>query len=233
MLDWSEIVRRRLSSLGLEAPREREIVAELSTHLEEVYEEGRHRGASSREAADWALAQVSDWNNLRREICNAERGEDAMNQRTKSLWLPGMITLTLSMLWLMPLEWLDIQGRFLWMKTIYITRDSIYLTVYWPWLALLPPIGALGAYWSWRAGGGATQRVLSSVFPSLAFAAVFALALIVSLFVENLDLLRFHLKAFGLVSLNWIIVPGVALVLGALPFLRGTKVQSAREFTAA
>ena len=137
------------------------------------------------------------------------------------------------MLWLMPLEWADIQGRFLWMKTLFITRDSIYVTVYWPWLAALPVFGAAGAYLSWRAGGDASWRVLSSIFPSLALAAVFAMALVVSLFVDNLDLLAFRLKAFGLVSLNWIIVPGVALVLGALPFLRNSQQQPSREVAAA
>jgi putative ABC transport system permease protein len=59
MPDWAGEVRARLSSLRLSPTREREIVEELSQHLEDQYEQALSRGASETEARQSVL---SEWN---------------------------------------------------------------------------------------------------------------------------------------------------------------------------
>src|SRR5215217_2233366 len=54
--DWAEHVRARLSSLGLSAARENEIVEELSQHLDDRWRELIAGGASPAEATQATLA---------------------------------------------------------------------------------------------------------------------------------------------------------------------------------
>jgi hypothetical protein len=46
---WVRLVRARLSPLGLEGPREAEIVEELAEHLEEAFEESLALGRTERD----------------------------------------------------------------------------------------------------------------------------------------------------------------------------------------
>ena len=135
-----------------------------------------------------------------------------MNHRTKCLWLPGLVTMTLSMglLRAIQLPWFQAGGtqpRFL-----YMDRLS-YVTVYWPWLLALPVIGALGAYWSRRAGGKLIERVLASL---------------------DRHVSSIH-KLMGMAGglLGWVAIPGLCLVLGAAPFLRAVKEPSRDAVNAA
>jgi putative ABC transport system permease protein len=59
MPDWAREVRARLSSLQLSPPREREIVEELSQHLDDRWRELIAGGASPDEATQLTLAQFS------------------------------------------------------------------------------------------------------------------------------------------------------------------------------
>ncbi len=70
---WVRLVRARLTPLGLDGPREAEIVEELAEHLEEAYEESRALGRTAEEARADALAQFKDWRLLECEVSRAER----------------------------------------------------------------------------------------------------------------------------------------------------------------
>jgi len=70
---WVRLVRARLAPLGLEGPREAEIVEELAEHLEEAFEESRALGRTHEEARADALAQFQDWRLLECEVSRAER----------------------------------------------------------------------------------------------------------------------------------------------------------------
>jgi putative ABC transport system permease protein len=73
MHDWKHYVRERLSSLGLAAEREMEIVEELANHLESVYEDALARGASEQEASERAIELIRDWRLLECEVSRVER----------------------------------------------------------------------------------------------------------------------------------------------------------------
>jgi putative ABC transport system permease protein len=70
---WARLVRARLAPMGLDAPREAEIVEELAEHLEDAYEESLALGRTEEEARADALAQFHDWRLLECEVSRAER----------------------------------------------------------------------------------------------------------------------------------------------------------------
>ncbi|HEX8149526.1 MAG TPA: ABC transporter permease [Pyrinomonadaceae bacterium] len=70
---WVRLVRARLAPLGLDGPREAEIVEELAEHLEAAYEESLALGRTEEEARSDALAQFQDWRLLECEVSRAER----------------------------------------------------------------------------------------------------------------------------------------------------------------
>jgi putative ABC transport system permease protein len=72
MRDWKKYVREQLPPLGLNGAREQEIVEEIAQQLDDAHSEAISRGASPAEAEAHAVAQISDWPALAREIRRAE-----------------------------------------------------------------------------------------------------------------------------------------------------------------
>ncbi len=68
MPDWKSAIASRLSTLTLEAAREREIIDELSQHLNDRYDELRSGGASHDEAMRVAIDEINDEGLLAREM---------------------------------------------------------------------------------------------------------------------------------------------------------------------
>ena len=60
MPEWNELLASRLSSLRLSPAREREIIDELSQHLDDVYRERRLAGDSEDEAVSRALDEIDE-----------------------------------------------------------------------------------------------------------------------------------------------------------------------------
>jgi hypothetical protein len=166
MPDWQELVRQRLSSLALDAEEKDEVQVELAAHLEESYEVFRKEGLSEKEAVYKTFEQVEDWRDLQRRILIAKRSGHAIQKRAQQLWIPGFLTLILSMLFLVTLQKLGFRAR------MVSWRDSDIL-FYVPWLLSLPFFGALATYVSSRAGGSRRTALLASVFPVLALAGAF------------------------------------------------------------
>ena len=214
MHDWKEFVKERLGARELPGSAEEEVVAELAAHLEEAYEEACSRGFGAEAAAKLALQEVEDWRVLAEDICRAKTEEDGMNKRTKSLWLPGMVTLLGASIFLMVLQRLGFQPRFVW-------TGHVPMLFYWPWLASLPVFGALGAYLSQCAQGPVRTRLAAAAAPALVILVTFFLILPWSLAIDGFSAMRF--VYFGIGVANWVVIPGLALLVGALPFLRGAK----------
>lgn len=213
MPNWLEIVRQRLSELELDALEKEEVHAEFASHLEESYEMLCKQGLVESEAARRTLEQVSDWQELRREVSAAKRREHPMKKRLQQLWIPGFLTLILSMLFLMLLQKAGFRPR------IAGSGPSTIL-FYVPWLAVLPFIGALGAYLSSRSGGTRGTMMLASIFPALSLLAAFLLMFPIGMVVERAtgNHVDFGIVAAALLSswIGWIVAPGCALILGGL-----------------
>src|SRR6267378_2451112 len=224
MRDWRKFVHVQMAKLPLSPGTKADVVDELAGHLEEVYEGHRRQGMTEELAAQRAMRQVTDWNALQRHIRNAKKREDLMHNRVRQLWFPGFLTLTLSMGLLPMLLELGLQPRIV----SWSGPDTILFYV--PWLLTLPLFGALGAYISLRAGGSARAILFSGIFPMLSLAACFFVILPLSFVLDRSGSFQLTLAGFLGLLLCWVVAPGAALLIGALPIqiLHAGKMHSQR-----
>jgi hypothetical protein len=237
MPDWGAFVRERLARLGLGAERDEEIRAELAEHLEDAYQNALERGLPPEAAMVFAREQVPDWQRLARKIRRAGQEEDDVSHTAKTLWVPGMTALLGATLLLFvmtslvpPTTWVDAKPPMLRLADMLApgeeaepawvdARPAVLLLGIWMFSYLA--FGALGAYWSRRAGGSMAARFLSGTFPLTLHLAIFFLPILVALFsdVPNFPEHR-QLSWLLRTSIVWVVIPGVALAIGTLPFLR-------------
>ncbi len=211
MPDWKELVRQRMLALNLPHDAKEEVISELAAHLEEIFEAARIKGLNEAEAFQRALQEVTDWHVLAADIRDLKFEEEFVNDRTKNLWLPGMVTLLGASLLLMLLQFVGFRPHLVWM-------GNTAMLFYWPWLALLPVFGALGARLSQRARGTIWARLSAVLSPALVMLAAMAASLPFGLAIDGVSF--FRLVLFGIGVTNWVVLPALALLLGALPFLR-------------
>jgi len=213
MRDWQKLVRQRLSGLALDAEEKDEVQVELAAHLEESYEVFCKEGFPEKEAAHRTFEQVADWQDLQRRICIAKRSGHPMKKRLHQLWIPGFLTLILSMLVLTAFQKLGFQPR------IAVSRPNT-IFFYVPWLLSLPFCGALATYLSSRAGGSRGTALLASVFPVLALTGAFLSMFPIGLLIGRIIGRRvgFSTVATTLLEdgIGWLLVPGVALLAGGV-----------------
>ncbi len=210
MPDWTRLVRERLNLKGLSPEDQQQATAELASHLDDLCQEYRTQGLNESEARARALNEVTDWRTLARAIHRTKCEEEPMNRRSKQFWLPGMINLTIAMAILMFEVRMDLHPH------VYNTRFADMM-LYIPWLLALPFCGAFAAYLCRRAGGDRVARLVTASFPAAAYLGCFALVLPIARFGPD------HFVSWGAVAVvvsGWVILPGAALLLGALPFLR-------------
>ena len=212
MPDWQELVEGQLAGLVLGPAERAEVIAELAAHLEESYERFRQEGLLESEAAHRALAQVTDWNDLRRKIRAARSRKDTMTNRITQLWLPGFLTFVLST---GIFELFEIFGPKPWI--VARSGDLPLLVFQMPWLLSLPLVGAMGAYLSWRAGGSQRVMLSSVVFPVLPFLASILVVLPFSLFFDHFIGHNSAPMAGLMALIGFVLAPGVALLAGGLP----------------
>ncbi len=213
MRDWNALVEQRLAGLALKPEETAEVIAEVAAHLENISEEMLRQGITEEEAVQRALSRVGDWRDLKRKILAARRSEQIMEKRIRQLWIPGFLTLILSMLCLAVLRKLGLQPR-----DLGSGLNGILL--YTPWLFSLPFFGALGAYLSSRAGGSRGTMLLASVFPALAFTFAFLVMSPLGWSWERITGTRvdFDVVAAALLrdGVGWLLFSGAALLIGGL-----------------
>ncbi len=225
MRDCQAIVRERLGALGLTAAESDDVAAELASHLEELCEERRSEGLTESAAVECALNKVTDWPSLARQIRIAKRKEGPVNDRTRKLWLPALASLTAANVFLMALTLESLQPSLIMERSKSFFPGAALMLEYWPWLASLPLWGALGAYLSHRVGGDHLTRLWAGVFPSVAMFGCLCFGESVSILVQR-DMFVMHHAAYGALGvIAFALVPGVALLLGALPFVAAPNIQ--------
>ncbi|HXZ41442.1 MAG TPA: hypothetical protein VEG68_11940 [Terriglobales bacterium] len=215
--DWKEIVRQRLP-LPSSA---QEAIPEVAAHLEDTYDNALSRGVSEAVAVEVALQEAEDWCVLAQNICRAKSREGLMNHRAKTLWLPGLASLAAANFFMLALTSISLEPQFL-------TRldSGLGRSFYWGWLVAQFAFGALGACLSRRAGGNRIARIVAAGFPAIVTFLLCVVVLVSARFEHNSLLFR-HPLVFARGILTWVIAPGIALLLGAAPFLNETQLQEA------
>lgn len=220
MLDWKRLVSARLAQLRLPHEAKEAVISELAAHLEETCEEARSRNLDEPDAINLVLQEVDDWHVLAADIRRAKSQEDPMNHRTKSLWLPALLTLLGASVSLMATQFLGLQPRLVWIH-------GMGITLYWPWIAGLPLCGALGAHLSQRAHGPLRARLAAGLSPALIMLIVMLLILPWGLALDGIHFLT--LVSFGMGLANWVALPAFALLIGAAPFLHQSPAPAKRS----
>jgi len=211
--DWSEVVRTRMAALGLDTEREKQIRAELAGHLEDACADAVRRGHTEEDAVARALERVPDWTHLADAIRHADQKEGPMSPDAKTLLLPGMTALGCAGVVMLGVT--QLPGS-LWANPGATVPMAAAL------LLSYLMFGALGASLSRRAGGGIAARFVAGIFPLALHVSMFVVVVVAPMFdnrrlPEHLQI-NFQLR----VALVFILIPAVALTVGALPFLRGT-----------
>jgi len=214
MRDWRANVREQLGTLRLAPAEAEEVLDELAGHLEECYDALRAQGMAEEEAYKWTCACAGNWGELRQAIVSATEVE-MIQDRVRQIWLPSLITLMCAWGLLAILMWAGVQP--------IMTRpaEPLGLIFYFPWLVVLPAIGAVGGYLSRRAMGRGWRVYLAGVFPVVAIAIVFLLVIPFSLVVDRHVALAIKFSALAAGMFSWVVMPGIALCVGvALEGLR-------------
>jgi hypothetical protein len=217
MPDWKSLVREKIEALELPPGAKEEVVAELAAHFEDLVEQARSEGLNESEAFERAEAEVADWHQLAAQIQRMKQREGPMNERTKSFWVPGLISFVAATIFLVLISQISYVPR------VVVLRSSQAVFIYPIWLAVQPICGALGAYFSRRAGGTRAIRLAAGLFPSLILvASVFVVLLINALKPGRNDIGTMGAALFFRSVIGAVLIPAVAMLLGALPFLRGS-----------
>jgi hypothetical protein len=208
MTDWTQLVRDRLSATGVNLSDS--VIAELAAHLQETYELASSEGIAGQEACKRALREIPDWSVLAGNIHRAQSKGASVNHRTKSLWIPALATFFAANVSLALCQFFGMRPRIMWI-------GELAMPLYLPWLATLPVCGAFGACLSQRAQGSALARLAAGLSPAFIMLIVMLLVLPVGFALDGLHFLQ--LVAFGVLLINWVVIPALALILGELLFL--------------
>ena len=155
-----------------------------------------------------------------RSLAGTSRKLKVMNTRAKTLWIPGLVSLTVSMVWRTILQ--QTAG----LPQNLVNHAGLSPQRYVLWLIALPLFGATSAYLSRHSGGNRSSAATAAVFPSIIMMPLWTV----------LATRMVHpspAQWFGLLSgvLNWIVLPGIAALVGASPFLKSHSVADNPPFT--
>jgi len=149
-------------------------------------------------------------------LCAAASEANHFRQQTMALWLPALTTFFGASVTFMLFLCLGMKPQMLWVSHDAAGHDAIWF--YWPWLATLPVFGAAGALLSQRAHGTTRAKLAAGLSPALIMLTVMTLVLPYGLAIDGFHF--FRLVSFGLGLIHWVVLPAIALLLGAIPCLR-------------
>jgi hypothetical protein len=216
MHDWRNLVQERLGAMGASGTQQSEIVAELASYLEDLYEDQRAQGACESEAIERALDELAAGRRLGRRIRKAK--EEVMNERTRKFWFPALTSMAAACVLV------AVTAQLSYKPHIILLGSKATMLVYPAWVLGQPLLGALGAYFSRRAGGNRLTRLTAGLFPSIVMLAVICIvALAQGLSLGRGEFGRMDWEMLARAVMGVIVIPSAAMLVGAIPFLRDPK----------
>ena len=160
-------------------------------------------------------------------FCAAASEASNLNERTRRLWLPGFASMTAAGLFFFAASIVSDPSRFT--SELSLRPQSLRLesgpgrAFYFSWVVAHLLFGAVGAYMSRRAGGTRTARLLAGMFPVLAMFLVCGIVIPISAFAQHNLFVERHPMMLVFGTLIWAVIPGIALLAGAAPFLKAEQ----------
>jgi hypothetical protein len=151
-----------------------------------------------------------------------------MDKRLRAFWLPGLLMGVLSMSLLLVCVRLGVA------PLTFFPHWHHPWQFYLPWLAMLPFLGALRAYWSRRAGGRTPMQLAAGLFPAMALTALGIIGLVIDIIVDvgtGRHTIWHSLCGLGYFPVCWNLAPGAALLLGTWLFLEARRGKSSGRLT--
>lgn len=143
-----------------------------------------------------------------------------MSNRVRTVWLPGLAAVIVAEGSLYVLQHSGLRPM-----TLFLDWHHP-LQFYLPWLLGLPLVGAIVAGWSRREGGTPRQMIMAATMPALAEIALIVFGTVVDIIGDvggGHHSIWHTFCGTGSFSVSRVLAPGVALVLGAAPFVSGWK----------
>lgn len=218
MPDWRKVVEGRMTNLQLPAEIREEVLDEVANHLEDRYDRLLSSGVNEGEADRRTLECIENWNTLQTGILQ-ERG-GIMSTFGKQFTLPSALALGVAMISL------ALEMRFGPRPAVWFLSYPGAFVIYKIWPVALLLTGGFSAWVSMRAGAGRGRRLLAASSPALYMMGVMFLVVVtvVSMnLIGRLPSQPIYSRAFLVALANWVAVPMIALLLGALPFLQEVK----------
>jgi hypothetical protein len=225
--DWEPAISKRMGGLKLCAEARHDVVRELASHFEQIYEDARERGVGEQQAREQALGSVRDWKRFARDVQYQKETLMTMTPFKRKVVMPGMIALILSGMALWVTSSMHRAGS---LHVFYPVDAQRYFTFNLPWLIALPIVGAVGAWMSWRNGGKTSERLAAGIFPALTFGWVPIWGLVVAVIWLALNLVaparvsdhagvaEWMMRILSFL-VPWVVAPAVSMAVGTLPFL--------------
>ena len=157
----------------------------------------------------------------------AQSEASRLNLRTRSVWLPGFVSLAAASLSLFAAEALLARD-----PSAYFTNTSLQpvhlfygvaFRLYLGWLLVQVLCGAVAAFLSRRAQGSLRARLVAAAFPAIVTFAVWILVIPLSALAEHNAFVWNHPLYYLLGIFVWVVPPAIALLAGATPFLRDAQ----------
>jgi len=148
-----------------------------------------------------------------------------LNQRTRGFWLPGFVSLNAAILFVFAAD--VVYDPFLFFTEVSLHPQHLLSwnsgsprLFYLVWLFAQVAFGALGALFSARLGGSRTARIVAGALPAIVIVGTYAALVPINKRIAG-EAFTSPLPAYvASAMLVWIAAPAVAVIAGALPFLR-------------
>lgn len=148
-----------------------------------------------------------------------------LNGRTRSFWLPGFMSLTAATFFLFSID-LSYNPSFFFRQITLHPQDVLRFNAaaprlfYLVWLLVQVAFAALAAFFSQRAGGSRTSRILAGAFPGVVIIGTYVVMVPVTSFIAGRAYASFSPAYWAGAIVVWVAAPALAVLAGALPFLR-------------
>jgi len=154
-----------------------------------------------------------------------------LNRRTRCFWLPGFVTLTAATFLLFDVD--IVYDPSLFFRQISLHPQDLVRwnaesprSFYFLWLIAQVAFGALGAFFSRRAGGTRAARFVAGAFPAMVIVGTYVVLVPITARISG-EAFTSPLAAYlGSAMLVWVAAPAIGVLAGALPFLSESNIAA-------